>query len=132
MKPSLLLVEDNAQTRAQLVDIIACAGYQVTTALDGLDALNQAQTQVFDMVVSDHKMPLMDGISLLRNLRDLGHYKEVPLVLLTTAELAVVERQAERAGADLTLAKPITEQRLHHVLDELRGHSATLTDEACA
>ncbi|PTC00360.1 two-component system response regulator, partial [Thalassospira xiamenensis] len=95
MKPSLLLVEDNAQTRAQLLDILTVAEYEVTTAIDGLDALNQAQSDAFDMVVLDHKMPLMDGISLLRNLRDLTAYKNIPLVLLTTAELAVVERQAE-------------------------------------
>lgn len=116
---SLLLVEDNPKTRQRLLDIVEGLDCRVTIAVDGLDGLNQATMNNFDVVLLDHKMPLMDGLSLLKNLREVPAYARTPLILMTTAELENVSRLAERAGATLTLSKPLDAAELRQILQRL-------------
>lgn len=116
---SLLLVEDNPKTRERLLSIVDDLDCRVTVAVDGLDGLNQATASNFDVVLLDHKMPLMDGISLIKNLRVSPAYARTPLILMTTAELESVDRLAQRAGANLTLSKPIDAAELRQILQRL-------------
>ncbi|EKE82847.1 response regulator [Idiomarina xiamenensis] len=116
MTLSLLLVEDNQRTQAQLQDMLAHSGFHVTVANDGLDGFSKAKQQHFDIVLSDHKMPLMDGITLLRNLRDLPTYQQQPLLLMTTQNLTDIEPLALKAGAVQCLAKPLAQVQLLDVL----------------
>ena len=124
MPLKLLLVEDNPATRLALLDVLEQSAFCVTCANDGLDGLNQAKQSDFDVVIVDHKMPLMDGLTLCRNLRELNHYQQTPLLLLTTQDLSQVEPLAVKAGADLCLAKPVEGVRLLELLSDL---SATQT-----
>ncbi|RUO70631.1 response regulator [Pseudidiomarina salinarum] len=119
MSLSLLLVEDKPATRNTLLQALADSPFTVTCATDGLDGLSQAKSNVYDVVLLDHKMPLMDGLALLRNLRELPDYRETPLILMTTQELQQVEAAAAKAGADLCLAKPIDNKRLLGLLKDL-------------
>lgn len=117
MTLSLLLVEDKERTRMQLLDILNRSPFQVTVAKDGLDGLNQCRKQQFDVVLLDHKMPLMDGLTLLRNLREEVAYQHTPLVFMTTSEPAQVAEKAQRLGANVVLGKPLDSDTL---LQELR------------
>lgn len=119
MSLSLLLVEDKPATRNTLLQALADSAFTVTCATDGLDGLSQAKTQAYDVVLLDHKMPLMDGLALLRNLRELPEYSQTPLILMTTQELHQVEAVAAKAGADLCLPKPIDNKRLLGLLADL-------------
>lgn len=116
LSQSLLLVEDNESTRATLFQLLEQLGFNVDCAVDGLDGLNKASQQQYAVVLLDHKMPLMDGITLLKNLRELEAYQTTPLLLLTTAELAQVEAKATAAGATLTLPKPVSAETLARAL----------------
>lgn len=107
MALSLLLVEDNARTREQILEMLANSGFQVTVAVDGLDGLNRARKECFDLVLLDHKMPLMDGFMLLKNLREEPEYDSTPLVFMTTSEPNQVADKAARFGATLVLGKPL-------------------------
>ncbi|SMQ68939.1 two-component system, chemotaxis family, response regulator CheY [Pseudidiomarina planktonica] len=113
---SLLLVEDNESTRATLFQLLEQLGFSVDCAVDGLDGLNKASQRQYGVVLLDHKMPLMDGLSLLKNLREIDSYQDTPLVLLTTADLAQVEAKATAAGATLTLPKPVSAETLARAL----------------
>ena len=124
MALQLLLVEDKPATRAALVTVLEQSAFRLTCANDGLDGLNHAKKAHFDVILVDHKMPLMDGLTLCRNLRDLSDYRQTPLILLTTQDLTQVEPMARKAGADLCLAKPIDSERLLGLLSDL---SATQT-----
>ncbi|RUO19342.1 two-component system response regulator [Aliidiomarina iranensis] len=104
---SLLLVEDNERTRENILDVLAKTPFQITTAVDGLDGLNLAKLGCFDMVLIDHKMPLMDGMLLLKNLREEAKYANVPLLLMTTSDPEQIAEKAKRLGADLVLGKPL-------------------------
>ncbi|WP_127346922.1 response regulator [Pseudidiomarina mangrovi] len=124
MALQLLLVEDKPATRAALLTVLQQSEFRVTCANDGLDGLNHAKQITFDVIIVDHKMPLMDGVTLCRNLRDLSAYKQTPIVLLTTQEISQVEPLARKAGADLCLSKPVDGERLLRLLSDL---SATQT-----
>ncbi|MGQ4276175.1 response regulator [Pseudidiomarina sp. E22-M8] len=119
MSTKLLLVEDNPATRANLLETLAATPFVVSFATDGLDGLNRAKATAFDVVLIDHKMPLMDGITLLRNLRGLNNYKQTPLILMSTQDIKQLKAIAQHAGANLSLAKPIAPNRLLELLDDL-------------
>lgn len=124
MALSLLLVEDNERTRTQILSILQKSEFQITVAIDGLDALNQARMGSFDVVLLDHKMPLMDGLTLLKNLRDEPLYANTPLLLMTTAEPKQISKKAERLGANVVLGKPLDAEFLltklrHFALDRV-------------
>ncbi|HLV49162.1 MAG TPA: response regulator, partial [Aliidiomarina sp.] len=70
--------------------------------------------------LTDHKMPLMDGITLIRNLNELAAYEDIPLVLMTTDDVNTVRERAERVGADHVLAKPLDANNLAQFLYHLR------------
>ncbi|PTB85359.1 two-component system response regulator [Pseudidiomarina aestuarii] len=119
MSLSLLLVEDKPATQAMLMAILAETEFVVTVANDGLDGLNHAKHQHFDIVVVDHKMPLMDGLTLCKNLRELSGYLYTPILFLTTQDVREVQAVAKQAGADLCLAKPVDAERLLTILADL-------------
>ncbi|CAB0149673.1 Transcriptional activator protein CzcR [Pseudidiomarina piscicola] len=119
MSTKLLLVEDNASTRASLLETLAATPFVVSCANDGLDGLNQAKATPFDVVLIDHKMPLMDGLSLIRTLRTLPAYAQTPLILLSTQDSSQLDEMGQRSGADLSLAKPVDGQRLLELLADL-------------
>lgn len=107
MALTLLLVEDNERTRGQILAMLQQSNYRVVVAVDGLDALNQAREQLFDAVLIDHKMPLMDGFTLLKNLREDTQYAHTPLLFMTTSDPKQVADKAARLGADAVLGKPL-------------------------
>lgn len=112
MALQLLLVEDNDRTAQLILSMLAETPYQVTHAKDGLGGLNQAKKAIYDVVLTDHKMPLMDGLTLLRNLRDCEGYQNTPLLFMTTEDVRQVEDKATRQGADVILAKPLQKEEL--------------------
>lgn len=117
MALQLLLVEDKDRTAQQILDMLSESPFEVTRAKDGLGGLNQAKKVAYDMVIIDHKMPLMDGLTLLKNLRDCEAYQSTPLLFMTTDDPRQVEDKAIRQGATLVLAKPIDK---HILLNELK------------
>ncbi|PHR65336.1 response regulator [Pseudidiomarina marina] len=119
MSLQLLLVEDKPATREQLLQIIEQSPFTVSCANDGLDGLNRSKSQHFDVVLVDHKMPLMDGLALIKNLRQSKHYQQTPIILMTTQDAAQVQPLADKAGANLCLPKPVEAQRLLGLLNDL-------------
>ncbi|WOH38936.1 response regulator [Thalassotalea fonticola] len=108
MTESILLVEDNAPVLAQLNQTLTTAGYQVTTAINGLDGYNKAQQQRFDLCIVDHLMPLMNGPQLVKNLISLGDNTPGNILFLTTQDLKTVNQITEVHFADKVLSKPIS------------------------
>jgi signal transduction histidine kinase/CheY-like chemotaxis protein/ligand-binding sensor domain-containing protein/AraC-like DNA-binding protein len=105
----VLIVEDNADMRAFLEEELSPL-FQVTTAVDGLDALEKlkAADGKYEMIVSDVMMPRMDGFTLLENLKADAKWHKIPVVLLT-AKSAVVHRvKALRIGVDDYITKPFS------------------------
>lgn len=121
---SILLVDDNAAVRHELILQLQMLGFDVVEAADGLRALMLARQQPFSAVVLDQRMPLMDGLTLARNLRELPGCEALPLILLTTDKLATIQPLAQRAGITTVLAKPVVALELAHALGHGTDHAA--------
>jgi DNA-binding response OmpR family regulator len=122
---SLLIVDDCVETVALLKDFLVVAGFSVSTAYDGDEALAKLRKSRFDLVVLDLTMPKMDGLEVCRILRSKTPY--VPVVMLT-ARSGVADRIAGlEAGGDDYLIKPINLKellaRIHALLRLVRNIS---------
>ena len=110
--PRILAVDDSPSMRQMVSTTLASAGYEVEQAEDGVQALQLASRQRFDLVITDVNMPNMDGITLVRELRGRPNYKFVPLLVLTTEATAERKTQGKEAGATGWLVKPFNPERL--------------------
>jgi len=95
------------------------AGYQVVEAIDGMDAYEKAQTQSFDLVLTDQNMPRMDGLGLTRKLREHPNFKTVPILMLTTESSDLMKQAGRAAGATGWLVKPFDPNRLIEVIKKV-------------
>ena len=84
MAKTILIVDDSASLRQVVGISLRGAGYDVIEACDGRDALAKLTGQKVHLIVSDVNMPNMDGISLVRAVKQLPAYKFTPIVMLTT------------------------------------------------
>ncbi len=104
-KPVILLVEDSLYVRTQEQRLLEKAGYEVVTAVDGLDGYHQLKTRDFDAVISDVEMPKLDGFSLTAKIRQHRDYKDLPIILVTTLNSDEDRRRGADAGADAYILK---------------------------
>jgi len=93
----ILVTEDSITSRTLIKEILESAGYLVETAVDGLDGYNKAQTEVFDLVVSDVDMPKMNGFELTTKIRAHDKINALPVVLVT----ALGSREDQERGIDV-------------------------------
>jgi two-component system chemotaxis response regulator CheY len=108
----ILTVDDSVAMRQMVEVTLTSAGYDVKQAQNGREALDIAETQSFDLVITDVNMPQMDGLTLVRNLRGLPNYKHVPLLVLTTENTPERKMEGREAGATGWLVKPFNPERL--------------------
>ncbi len=104
-KAHILVVDDDPSARSGLEKLLASEGYSVQTAEDGVAALSVAADHPPDIVVTDLKMPRMDGLELLKKLREQD--KDIPVVVATSFQDLGSAVAAMRAGAEDYLPKPI-------------------------
>jgi two-component system chemotaxis sensor kinase CheA len=105
-KKVVLLVEDNITTRIQEKRILDGAGYEVITAVDGVDALTKLGVHPVDAVVSDIVMPNMDGLLLTERIRENIKHRELPVILVTSLSSEEDKRRGMEAGANAYIPKP--------------------------
>jgi two-component system, chemotaxis family, chemotaxis protein CheY len=112
MPATILAVDDSASMRQMVSFTLKHAGYHVIEAADGAQALNFARNNVVNLVLTDVNMPEMDGITLVRELRQLEAYKYVPMLMLTTEAGQDRKQQGKEAGATGWLVKPFNPEKL--------------------
>ena len=104
-KPRVLVVEDSVGVRELERVILEGAGYEVVTAVDGLDGASRLQGDPADLVVSDVEMPGMDGYTLTRTIRRTRGWEQVPVVIMTSRGSEEDQRAGLDAGASAYLLK---------------------------
>ncbi len=118
LQEKVLIVEDEVHARTGLTELVSSWGYRARGAADGRDGLDQVIAWQPAIVVTDLKMPRMDGMELLRRIGDLPErYCVVMLTAQGSIESAV---EAMRAGAWDYLPKPVDPARLRGILDSAR------------
>ena len=119
--PSILAVDDSASMRQMVIFTLKGAGYDVTEAKDGQEALGLAQQKKYDLVLSDVNMPNMNGIELVNALRELADYKFVPVLMLTTESTGDMKMQGKQAGATGWIVKPFNPDQLLGTIRRVLG-----------
>jgi len=117
----ILAVDDSASMRQMVSFTLKSAGFDVIEASDGMEALNKAKDSKFDLVISDVNMPNMDGLTLVGELRKLGNFKFIPILLLTTESSAEKKQQGKAAGATGWIVKPFNPDQLLKTVNKVLG-----------
>ena len=106
----ILLVEDGSTNRKLITLVLTRAGAEVTSAENGQIGVDLASRQPFDLILMDMQMPVLDGYSATRALRE--HGIQVPVIALTAHAMTGDERKCLEAGCSAYLSKPVNSQRL--------------------
>ena len=121
MSSQVLIVDDSRSIRELLGSVLTNAGFSVTSADDGQAGLDAAVTGDFDLVITDINMPVMNGIELLKSLRDTAKYAYKPILILTTEFSQEMKEQGKAAGATGWMVKPFDPERLIGVIRKILG-----------
>jgi two-component system chemotaxis response regulator CheY len=117
----ILAVDDSASMRQMVSYTLSNGGHDVSLANDGQEALERAQTDAFDLVLTDVNMPIMDGITLTRELRALQAYRFTPILVLTTESGTDRKMEGKAAGATGWIVKPFNPDQLIAVIRKVLG-----------
>lgn len=116
---SILTVDDSASIRAAIKITLGSEGHAVTEAVNGQDGLDKASAGGFDLIITDLNMPVMDGLAMIRALRQHPAGAGVPILFLTTESDAEIKAQAKAAGATGWLTKPFEPEQLSRVVNKV-------------
>lgn len=106
MAKTILVVDDSASVRQVVGIALKGAGYEVIEGVDGKDALNKLTGQKVHLIISDVNMPVMDGITFVKEVKKLDAYKFTPIIMLTTESQEGKKQEGQMAGAKAWVVKP--------------------------
>ena len=101
----ILVVDDSLSTREIEKSILELDGYNVELAVDGIDALEKLRERYFHLIVTDIKMPRMDGLTLIENVRRQEKFADTPIIVVSSEEKEGMASRLEKAGANATFNK---------------------------
>ncbi len=104
-KKKILIVDDSILVREMEKNLLEGAGYEITTAINGLDGYNKAISNLYDLIVADVEMPEMGGLEMLENIKKIEGYAEIPTIVLSTVEKEEDKIRGLKIGANAWLQK---------------------------
>lgn len=118
-KAKILVVEDNAALSGVISFNLMRAGFDVTCVASGPQALEALQRDTFDLVLSDQQMPLMTGVQLCENIRQMPAYAHTPFILLTAKCMEIdFEKLRKNLSVSAALPKPFSPSELITCIEE--------------
>ena len=121
MAKCILVVDDSETVRQVLQLTLANAGFDVVEAEDGLEALDKLAHNSVDMMITDLNMPNMDGLELIKKVREDGTHRFTPIVMLTTESSEEKKLAGREAGASGWIVKPFKPEQLLKVVKLVLG-----------
>ena len=112
MSKVILVVDDSASVRQVVGIALKGASYTVVEASDGKDALNKLDGQKINLVISDLNMPVMDGITFVKEMKQKSNYKFTPVIMLTTEGADAKKKEGQAAGAKAWIVKPFRPEQM--------------------
>jgi CheY-like chemotaxis protein len=119
--PKILLVEDDEMNRDMLSRRLMKRDYDVVIATDGQQGVDMARSEGPDIVLMDMSLPVMDGWTATRTLKDDPSTAEIPVIALTAHAMSGDEDKAREAGCDDFDTKPVELKRLLGKIEKLIG-----------
>lgn len=116
---TILTVDDSASMRQMLAFTLRSAGHEVVEACDGVDGIEKAKEQQVDAMIVDVNMPRMDGLTMIRDLRQVPAYAHTPMLVLTTESGTDKKMAGREAGATGWMVKPFQPEQLLQTLQRV-------------
>jgi two-component system cell cycle response regulator DivK len=107
MKPTILMIEDNAQNRYLATFLLERHGYEIVSAVDGPRGIEMAQTFKPDLILLDIQLPGMDGYGVAQALRRIDSLSDTPIIAVTSYAMVGDREKAVAAGCTGYVEKPI-------------------------
>ena len=123
----VLLVDDDESNRDMLSRRLEHRGYQVVTAVDGREAVEQARAEVPSLILMDLTLPVLDGLAATRELKSRPELRDIPVIALTAHAGPEDRDRAREAGCDDYDTKPIEFSRLEQKMQNLLKQTAART-----
>lgn len=114
MSKTILIAEDSPTIRKFITLALKIQGYRIITAVDGMEALEKLPTEKIDLLITDLNMPNIDGLRLIRTIRQNDLYKNLPIIILSSLSKDEDIQQGLDAGANSYLIKPFNTKRIQY------------------
>jgi len=121
MTLNVLTVDDSKTMRDMVSFTLKGAGYSVVEAEDGQHALSTLGGKAIDLVITDINMPNLDGIGLIKALREKPEFRSTPILILTTESNDEKKAEGRQAGATGWIVKPFEPEKLLKVVQKVCG-----------
>ncbi len=105
--PNALIIDDSSTARMYYREILEGSGFVIEEALNGIEGLEKAMMQPFDLIVVDLNMPKMDGYTFLDQIRRTAELAGLPAIMISTEARPADRTRAFAAGANLYFVKPV-------------------------
>ncbi|MEP6921707.1 MAG: response regulator [bacterium] len=116
---SVLLVEDTEDNRVMMRRLLELSGYRVSEAINGAEAVKNAERVSPQIILMDLSLPIIDGLAATRRIRALPNLKDVPIIAVSAHDTADFHADALAAGCNAYLTKPIDFVELEEVIERL-------------
>lgn len=120
-KARVLVIDDGITMRMYYRDVLEGAGFEVEEAVNGLEGVERAMTQAFDLLVVDVNMPKMDGYEVIRTVREDANLCLIPVLTISTEDKEIDAVKAYEAGANFYMTKPVRPEDLAEIAHLLTG-----------
>jgi two-component system chemotaxis response regulator CheY len=121
MSKRIMIVDDSETMRMMVAFTLIEGGYEVVEAYDGRRALEKLKDGPIDMMITDVNMPNLDGIELVRKVRENEESRFIPVILLTTESKESKKQEGKAAGATGWIVKPFRSEQLLGVVRKVLG-----------
>lgn len=128
MSRKILVVDDEAHIVHVVTMKLRNAGFEVVAAADGEEALETAEAELPDLIITDYHMPLMNGVELCCELRKRQSLQQTPAIMLTARGYDLEPEDMQRTGISMVLSKPFSPRELLAAVQEIFASAPAGTD----
>lgn len=119
MSKTILIVDDSDSLREVVGIALKGAGYEVIEGADGQEGLNQLDGKKVHLIISDVNMPNMNGIEMVKKIKEMAQYKFTPIIMLTTESGEELKDQGRSAGVKAWMVKPFKPEQMLDAVSKL-------------
>lgn len=125
MNYAILLVDDTLSLAEAIADMLRMEGFRVGLAANGMEGLAMLEQERYDLILTDLRMPVMNGIEFIKQVRGRNALPRIPIIVLSAQAGEVSKMESIQAGADVFLMKPFEDQELLTSINHcLHGHNS--------
>jgi CheY-like chemotaxis protein len=116
---TVLLVEDTEDNRFMMRRLLEMTGYRVIEAMNGEEAVKQAQAESPNLILMDLSLPVIDGLAATRLIRQLPNFESTPIIAVSAHDTSDFQSEAIQAGCNTYVTKPVDFNELEELIAQL-------------